>query len=90
MPPFSGCLVCVTGLSLSTRNTVRQLVTDGGGVYTSDLTRDCSHLVAAARDVTAGDAAGQNLLLAFATGAAWVLLAYAWLASVLLANHWFM
>ncbi|MGI9645312.1 MAG: ABC transporter permease [Ilumatobacteraceae bacterium] len=35
-----------------------------------------THLVAAARDVTAGDPVGWNLLLAAATGLAWVVLAY--------------
>ncbi len=35
-----------------------------------------THLVAAARDVTAGDPGGQNLLLAAATGAVWVAAAY--------------
>eukprot|EP01102_Stenamoeba_stenopodia_P009942 TRINITY_DN2954_c0_g1_i1.p1 TRINITY_DN2954_c0_g1~~TRINITY_DN2954_c0_g1_i1.p1 ORF type:complete len:443 (+),score=72.22 TRINITY_DN2954_c0_g1_i1:221-1549(+) len=45
LPPFAGCIICVTNLSTSTRSTIDRLVTSYGGVYSADLTNSCTHLI---------------------------------------------
>eukprot|EP01103_Thecamoeba_quadrilineata_P011037 TRINITY_DN2550_c0_g1_i1.p1 TRINITY_DN2550_c0_g1~~TRINITY_DN2550_c0_g1_i1.p1 ORF type:complete len:537 (+),score=89.86 TRINITY_DN2550_c0_g1_i1:83-1693(+) len=46
LPPFAGCIISVTGLATSTRNTICKLVTTYGGTFSADLTRNCTHLIA--------------------------------------------
>lgn len=44
--PLTGCLICVTGLSLETREALKKLIEASGGIYACDLTRSCTQLIA--------------------------------------------
>jgi topoisomerase (DNA) II binding protein 1 len=45
LPPFSGCVISVTGLTASTRNEIQRLAKAYGGEYTPNLTKRCTHLL---------------------------------------------
>lgn len=45
LPPFSGCVVAVTGLG-SVRDVVEGIITIYGGQFSSTLTSNCTHLIA--------------------------------------------
>jgi hypothetical protein len=45
LPPLSGCVVSVTGLSTATRSTIQNLVTHYGGKYSQQLSRKVTHLL---------------------------------------------
>uniref|UniRef100_UPI00398E5BD6 DNA topoisomerase 2-binding protein 1 n=1 Tax=Pristiophorus japonicus TaxID=55135 RepID=UPI00398E5BD6 len=45
-PPFLGCTICVTGLSVLDRQEVQRLTLENGGQYTGQLKmNDCTHLI---------------------------------------------
>ena len=46
LAPFVGCTVCVTGLDETQRAMIERETVRGGGVYSRDLTRSCTHLLA--------------------------------------------
>jgi hypothetical protein len=46
LPPFAGLLICVTGLSSSTRDEIQRLTKAYGGDYTPNLSRKVTHLIA--------------------------------------------
>ena len=50
--PFEGLIVSTSGGNASDKRRLAQLITRGGGVYSKDLTRACTHLLikAGARD----------------------------------------
>jgi len=45
LPPFSGCVITVTGLSQASRNMIEQLTSLYGGIFSSDATAECTHLI---------------------------------------------
>jgi len=45
LPPFSGCVITVTGLSEVSRNRIEQLTSLYGGIFSSDATVECTHLI---------------------------------------------
>lgn len=46
LPVFHGLKVCVTNLDVGMRVQIEQLVTQNGGLYTGDLTKENTHLIA--------------------------------------------
>jgi twin BRCT domain len=46
LPPFKGLKVAMTGLDPNTKKALGAQVAAGGGTYTVDLTKDCTHLIA--------------------------------------------
>ena len=52
MRPFEGFVVSTSGGNAADKRHLAELITRGGGVYSKDLTRGCSHLLVkpAARD----------------------------------------
>lgn len=54
MKPFEGCVMSTSGGNASDKKRLAELITSGGGTYSKDLTRACTHLLikAAARDGT--------------------------------------
>lgn len=46
LPPFSGLQICVTGLAMSTRKKLQQIVESHGGVHSPELKKSSTHLIA--------------------------------------------
>lgn len=46
LPPFSGCIISVTGLGTGMRNMIQQLVTIYGAQFSPNLNKRCTHLIA--------------------------------------------
>jgi len=45
LPPFTGCIISVTGILSPKRKKIQDLTTKNGGEYSPDLTRKCTHLL---------------------------------------------
>ena len=45
MKPFEGCIMSTSGGNASDKKRLAELITQGGGVYSKDLTRSCTHLL---------------------------------------------
>ncbi|TPX35524.1 hypothetical protein SmJEL517_g02137 [Synchytrium microbalum] len=49
LPPFGGLVICVTGFTgVAQRSDIKKLIEDNGGVFSADLLKTCTHLVASA------------------------------------------
>ena len=45
MKPFEGFIMSTSGGNASDKKRLAELITQGGGVYSKDLTRSCTHLL---------------------------------------------
>ena len=45
MKPFEGCIMSTSGGNANDKKRLAELITQGGGVYSKDLTRSCTHLL---------------------------------------------
>lgn len=46
LPIFKGCTICVTGIDVNTRDSIKTLVQKNGGVYSGELNmKTCTHLL---------------------------------------------
>ncbi|XP_020202421.1 DNA topoisomerase 2-binding protein 1-A [Cajanus cajan] len=46
--PFSGLKICVTGIPADKRKEMEKLILQNGGIYSRELTRNCTHLISEA------------------------------------------
>jgi hypothetical protein len=46
LPPLAGCVVCVTGFSVMSRQHVQQMVVSLGGAFSPEFSKRCTHLIA--------------------------------------------
>ncbi|KAG0589273.1 hypothetical protein KC19_1G008800 [Ceratodon purpureus] len=50
MPPLAGLIICATGIMFEDRYLIQAAAEKNGAAYHSDLTRECSHLIARVPD----------------------------------------
>ncbi|XP_010539678.1 PREDICTED: DNA topoisomerase 2-binding protein 1-A isoform X2 [Tarenaya hassleriana] len=50
--PFSGLTICVTRIPADERKEIEKLISQNGGKYSAELTKNCTHLIA---DIAEGD-----------------------------------
>ncbi|BFZ64261.1 protein kinase activating protein dpb11 [Saitoella coloradoensis] len=50
LPPFLNLRICVTSLPPSDRQKLHSLITSNGGHYSPDLSKTCTHLIAASKE----------------------------------------
>jgi len=46
LPPFTGCVISATGFHIAMRNLIEKVTSLCGGIYSSSITPDCTHLIA--------------------------------------------
>ena len=52
LQPLTELVICVTGLDIGERERISQLVQQNGGIYSPDLTKTCTHLIASSKEGT--------------------------------------